>query len=131
MVVKGTNGYATATVPGSQVGVAGTTGIPIVSFDPEGSLGTVYDLARWVDASVLAKDWSVKEKVTTAYVMGNLDSELGGIPYRGNVGVQFVNTDQKSTGNQVDLAKCTGITAATCPSNVGVVESLILMFCLV
>ena len=118
LVVKGTSGYATATVPGSQVGVAGTTGLPIVSFDPEGSLGTVYDLARWVDASVLAKDWSVKEKVTSAYVMGNLDSELGGVPYRGNVGVQFVNTDQSSTGNQVDLAKCTGITAATCPSNV-------------
>lgn len=118
LVVKGASGYATATVPGSVVGVAGTTGLPIVSFDPEGSLGTVYDLARWVDASVLAKDWGVKEKVTTAFVMGNLDSTLGGVPYRGNVGLQFVNTDQSSTGNQVDLAKCTGITAATCPSNV-------------
>ena len=81
LVVKGANGYATATVPGSAVGVAGTTGLPIVSFDPEGSLGTVYDLARWVDASVLAKDWGVKEKVTTAFVMGNLDSTLGGVPY--------------------------------------------------
>lgn len=116
LVVKGANGYATATVPGSAVGIAGTTGLPIVSFDPEGSLGSIYDLARWVDASVLAKDWSVKEKVTTAFVMGDLDSELMGLSYKGNVGLQFVNTDQSSTGNQVDLANCTGITAATCPS---------------
>lgn len=116
LVVKGANGYATATVPGSEVGIAGTTGLPVVSFDPEGSLGPIYDLARWVDASVLAKDWSVKEKVTTAFVMGDLDSELMGLSYKGNVGLQFVNTDQSSTGNQVDLANCTGITAATCPS---------------
>ncbi|WP_395009943.1 TonB-dependent receptor [Undibacterium sp.] len=118
LVVKGTSGYATATVPGSEIGVAGTTGLPIVSFDPEGSLGPVYDLARWVDASVLAKDWSVHEKVTTAYVMGDLDGELMGLNYLGNVGVQFVHTNQSSTGNQVDLANCTGITAATCPSSV-------------
>ena len=118
LVVKGANGYATATVPGSAVGTAGTTGLPIVSFDPEGSLGSVYNLAQWVDASVLAKDWSVREKVTTVYAMGDLDGDLSGVPYRGNVGVQFVNTDQYSTGNQVDLAFCTGITAATCPSNV-------------
>nr|WP_315467734.1 TonB-dependent receptor [uncultured Undibacterium sp.] len=118
LVVKGTSGYATATVPGSAVGTAGTTGLPIVSFDPEGSLGSVYDLARWVDASVLAKDWSVHEKVTTAYAMGDLDGELMGLNYRGNVGVQFVHTNQSSTGNQVDLANCTGITAATCPSSV-------------
>lgn len=118
LVVKGANGYATATVPGSAVGIAGTTGLPVVSFDPEGSLGPIYDLARWVDASVLAKDWSVKEKVTTAFVMGELDSELLGLSYKGNVGLQFVNTDQSSTGNQVDLANCTGITAATCPSKV-------------
>lgn len=118
LVVKGANGYATATVPGSAVGIAGTTGLPVVSFDPEGSLGPIYDLARWVDASVLAKDWSVKEKVTTAFAMGDLDGELMGLNYKGNVGLQFVNTDQSSTGNQVDLANCTGITAATCPSKV-------------
>ena len=50
-------------MPGSAVGVAGTTGLPIVSWDPEGSLGSIYNLAQWVDASVLAKDWSVHEKL--------------------------------------------------------------------
>ena len=50
--------------------------------------------------------------------MGDLDGTLGSVPYRGNVGLQFVHTNQYSTGNQVDLAFCTGITAATCPSHV-------------
>jgi iron complex outermembrane receptor protein len=49
LVVKGANGYATAPVPGSEVITAGTTGIKIVKFDPTGSLGSIYDLAQWVD----------------------------------------------------------------------------------
>lgn len=118
LVVKGANGYATATVPGSEVTTAGTTGIPIVSFDPTGTLGSIYSLAKWVDASVLAKDWSVSEKVTTAYAMGDLDGTLAGLNYRGNFGAQFVHTSQSTTGNKVDLATCTGITAETCPSAV-------------
>lgn len=118
LVVKGSGGYATATVPGSEVATAGTTGIPIVSFDPTGTLGSIYTMAKWVDASVLAKDWSVSEKVTTAYAMGDLDGTLAGFNYRGNFGAQFVHTKQSTTGNKVDLATCTGITAETCPSAV-------------
>ena len=115
LVVKGGNGYATATVPGTEVGTAGTTGIPIVKFNPIGTLGSVYDMVRWIDSGVLAKDWSVTEKVSTLYAMGDLDGELGSVPYRGNFGAQFVHTSQNTTGNKVDLATCTGITAATCP----------------
>jgi iron complex outermembrane recepter protein len=118
LVVKGANGYATAPVPGTEVITAGTTGIKIVKFDPSGSLGTIYDLAQWVDSSTLAKDWSVHEKVTTVYAMGELDGSLGSLPYSGNFGAQFVSTKQSTTGNKVDLATCTGITAATCPSSV-------------
>lgn len=118
LVVNGPNGYATAPVPGTGVSTAGTTGIPIVSFNPIGTLGSVYSMAKWVDASVLAKDWSVTEKVTTAYAMVDLDGKLGNFAYRGNTGVQLVHTKQDTTGNKVDLATCTGITAATCPSSV-------------
>ena len=117
LVVKGANGYATAPVPGSAIATAGTTGIPIVSFDPSNSLGTIYDLVRWVDSGTLAKDWSVTEKVSTIYAMGELDGNLV-LPYKGNFGAQIVHTKQATTGNKVDLATCTGITAATCPSSV-------------
>ncbi len=117
LVVKGTSGYASAPVPGSATATAGTTGIPIVSFDPTGTLGTIYELAKWVDAGVLAKDWSVSEKVSTIYAMGELDGTMV-LPYKGNFGAQIVHTKQQTTGNKVDLATCTGITAATCPSTV-------------
>lgn len=115
LVVKGSSGYATATIPGSEVITAGTTGMPIAKFNPIGSLGSIYDMVRWIDSGVLAKDWSVSEKVSTLFAMGELDGELGSVPYRGNFGAQFVHTNQRTTGNKVDLATCTGITAATCP----------------
>ncbi len=116
LVVKGGNGYATAEIPGTSTVNAGVLGIPVAAFDPTGSLGPIYDLVKWVDATVLAKDWSVKEKVTTAYAMGDLEGTMFGLPYRGNFGAQFVHTNQHSTGNEVDLNNCTGITEETCKS---------------
>ncbi|MFP5392594.1 MAG: TonB-dependent receptor [Gammaproteobacteria bacterium] len=114
LIVKGTNGYATAAVPGTETDSAGTTGIQVVSWNPTGSLGSVYDMARWVDAGVLAKDWSVSEDVSTVYAMADLNGAAGGLDYKGNVGVQVVHTKQSTTGNVVDPGQCTGITEATC-----------------
>ena len=115
LVVKGGDPYAGAAVPGTATNVAGTTGLAVVSWDPRGSLGTIYDLAKKVDSDILNKDWSVNEKVTTTYVKGDVDGTLFGMPYRGNVGAQLVNTDQSSTGFNVNRATCTGNTVATCP----------------
>jgi len=115
LVIKGSDPYAGTTMPGSATSVAGTTGLIVASFDPRGSLGTIYDLAKKVDSDILNKDWSVSEKVTTTYVKGDLDGTMFGMPYRGNVGAQMVNTDQSSTGFNVNRATCTGNTAATCP----------------
>ena len=115
LMIKGNDPYGVATVPGSGVTMAGTTGIPVVSWDPRGSLGTIYDLARKVDSDILNKDWSVKEKVTTSFVKGDLDGTLFGMAYRGNVGAQVVQTKQNSTGFNVDRAACVGNTPETCP----------------
>lgn len=114
--IRGGDGYASATAPGEGVETAGPTGIPVISFDPTGTLGSLYELNRWVDATVLARDWWVKERVTTAYAMADLDGKLFSLPFTGNIGVQLVRTRQEGTGNQVDLANCTGITTDTCPS---------------
>jgi iron complex outermembrane receptor protein len=116
LVIKGGDPYGTAAIPGTETSVAGTTGIPVAMWNPLGSLGTVYDLSDKVDADILNKDWSVREKVSTAYFMGDLEGELFGLSYGGNVGVQVVHTNQRGTGNQVDQKLCTGNTAATCPS---------------
>jgi iron complex outermembrane receptor protein len=116
--VRGGDGYASVPMPGSETAMAGSTGIAVASFDPTGTLGSLYDLNRWVDPAVLARDWAVQEKVTTVYAMANLDDKLFSVPYTGNVGLQVVRTKQTGAGNQVDLAKCTGITTDTCPYSV-------------
>lgn len=114
-IINGADGYAGITMPGDGTALAGASGITVASWDPTGSLGSIYALNRWVDATVLSRNWTVKEKVATAYAVADLGGELGGLPYSGNIGLQLVNTRQTSSGNQVDLAKCTGITIETCP----------------
>lgn len=117
LVIAGdTTGYGFKPVPGGSTARAGTVGLPVISWNPVGSLGSVYSISEKIDVGILAKAWSVSEKVNTLYAMGELDSELMGIPYRGNVGVQIVHTDQVGRGNRVDESACTGNTAATCPS---------------
>lgn len=66
------------------------------------------DVQNMVDGGVLAPqnvfwgkagdDSTVREKVSTAYAMATLDTELAGIPVSGNMGAQFVRTDQSSSG---------------------------------
>jgi len=45
------------------------------------------------------KNWTINEDVTTAYGKLNIDTELFGMPLRGNAGLQVVNTDQSSFSN--------------------------------
>ena len=51
---------------------------------------------------LIAKSWNVKEKITTGFVKANIDTQLGGIGVRGNIGVQIQNTDQSSDSNYYD-----------------------------
>lgn len=116
--VNGADGYAAVAIPGTSTAIAGPVGIRVASFDPTGSLGPIYSMNTWVDATVLARDWVVKEDVNTLYAMADLDSKLFGIPYTGNLGLQVLHTKQSGQGNQVDQSKCTGITVDTCPYSI-------------
>lgn len=116
LVIKGGNPYGVATVPGSAVEIAGTSGLQVVSFDPSGSLGSIYELAGKVDADILNKLWKVNEKVTTLYAMGDLEGTMMGLSYRGNAGAQIIHSKQTGHGYVVDQSRCTGNTAATCPA---------------
>jgi iron complex outermembrane receptor protein len=40
--------------------------------------------------------WEVNEKLTTAFVKVSIDTELGSLPLRGNIGVQAITADQTS-----------------------------------
>ncbi|MCC2957234.1 TonB-dependent receptor [Massilia sp. IC2-477] len=108
--------YAAAAVPGSDVAFAGSSGFQVVSWDPRGSLGSVYQLAQKVDADIYNKYWDVSERINTAYVMGDLNGEMFGLSYRGNVGLQAIHTNQRGGGYVIDKARCVGNTAQTCPA---------------
>jgi len=94
------------------------TGITNTSFfgSPHGMIGynaiALYRAGFWqpVDAfldpnplvgtgdrqSAVTNDWEVTEKLTTAFVQVGVDTEIGGLPLRGNLGVQSVTADQSS-----------------------------------
>ena len=47
---------------------------------------------------LVAKSWTVDEKITTAFVKANLDQDFGSVNMRGNVGLQLQHADQSSDG---------------------------------
>lgn len=48
-------------------------------------------------AYLIAKSWDVSEKLTTGYLKANIDTQMGSVNVRGNVGIQVQHTDQSST----------------------------------
>ena len=46
--------------------------------------------------SAVTNDWEVTEKLTTAFVQVGIDTQIGDLPLRGNIGVQSVTADQSS-----------------------------------
>ncbi len=116
LVIKGSNDpYAGVAMPGATV-VMTPTGIPVLQWNPEGSLNTIYDLVAKFDGGIYAKIWNVNEKVTTTYLKADLDGDLFGVSYVGNIGGQMIGTNQTSSGNGIDNTTCLGNTAATCPA---------------
>lgn len=78
---------------------------PIVSFDPRDLIADgVLVLEPRVTtgpgaaADVLSKAYTVSENLMTAYVMANIEQEMGAGTLTGNIGVQAINADQSSRG---------------------------------
>lgn len=59
---------------------------------------TLYTRRGNVNADISNKNWEVNEQVTTAYFQANVNTDIGSIPVKGNVGIQAVSVDQKSQG---------------------------------
>ncbi|TAG48772.1 MAG: TonB-dependent receptor [Betaproteobacteria bacterium] len=104
LVLSATDPYAAVVAPGA--GIANPSGIPVMTWDPRGSVGSTYQIAAKLVRDIANKDWTVNEKVTTAYAKLDLDRELFGLPVRGNAGIQVVNTDQGSSAYNVDGGPC-------------------------
>jgi iron complex outermembrane receptor protein len=84
-------------------------GVPgVLSYDVMGALNKYYTLTHSVSSDDLKKDYSINEKVTTSFAKLGIDTELGKTPIRGNIGVQFVHTDQSSDAFNIHDNKVVG-----------------------
>jgi iron complex outermembrane recepter protein len=81
---------------GTEFGFGGLQSL--ITLDPRAMLENFYFLLSKDHPDISNKNWEVDETVTTGYVQLDIDTDLGSIPVRGNVGVQAVNVDQSSTG---------------------------------
>ncbi|MGZ8288229.1 MAG: TonB-dependent receptor [Telluria sp.] len=113
LAVKGGGRFASVAIPGSGTGMAGDTGIMVPTFDAVANMEALYDLKQKLHPDIFNKDWIVDEKITTAFAKMNIDSKIGGMPLRGAVGLQVVNTKQESTAYSV--SKSAGTSDATRP----------------
>jgi iron complex outermembrane recepter protein len=52
------------------------------------------------EVQLKGNDAFVNEKIATAFVQLDVDAQLGGVPLRGNVGLQVVHSNQKAAGFQ-------------------------------
>lgn len=81
-------------IAGISPGFAGIDNV--MDLDLGGMLGSTYILLPKNHPDISNKNWEVKEKLWTAYIQANIDTELMGAPLTGNFGVQAVRTDQSS-----------------------------------
>lgn len=78
-------------------------GIPgIVNYDVLGALSSQYYLTQRNGQSDWSRNYTVEEKVPVAYFKLNIDTNVDGIPLRGNIGVQVVHTNQSSDALQTN-----------------------------
>ncbi|WP_242104520.1 TonB-dependent receptor [Lysobacter sp. M2-1] len=86
----------------------GYIGLPgSLAYDVFGALDRYYDLELHMDANDLRKDFTVRENVETTFAKLNIDTDIGSIRLRGNVGLQYVHTNQSSTGFDIDDSTAT------------------------
>ncbi len=81
----------------------GYGGIPgILNYDVLAALQNQFYLTQRNGQSDWSRNYTVEEKVPLAYAKFNIETTLGNVPLRGNVGVQFVHTDQSSQALQTN-----------------------------
>ena len=73
----------------------GSLGMPIIAYDP---FSFFRDGIYRYEKATFDTQWSVKEEINNLYAMLNLDSDLGSVALRGNIGMRYVHTKQSSTG---------------------------------
>jgi iron complex outermembrane receptor protein len=80
LVIRGGNPLGAADMPGTSTTTV--AGINVATFNPVGTIGSIYDVVPKLHPDIFNKDWTVKEKVTTLYSRGDIDSKLFGLPVK-------------------------------------------------
>jgi iron complex outermembrane receptor protein len=75
-------------------------GLTFLGLDYNGLLNDVYILNPKNHPDISKKNWDIRERVSTFFVQANINTDLGPVPVRGNIGVQAVSAEQSSTGLQ-------------------------------
>jgi iron complex outermembrane recepter protein len=84
---------------------------PILSYDPRALLdGGIYSRVQNLTNDVISSAFRVDEDVMTTYLQGNIRQPIGSAELTGNVGVQAVFTEQKSSGLVYNGASFSSIT---------------------
>ncbi len=79
----------------------GYGGIPgILNYNVLGAMYSQFYLTPENGAGDWSRNYTIEEKVPLAYAKFNIETDVADIPLRGNVGVQFVHTDQSSNALQ-------------------------------
>ncbi|HET6784098.1 MAG TPA: TonB-dependent receptor [Pseudoxanthomonas sp.] len=77
----------------------------VISFDPRALLDRYYNVYLSESNDDLQKDQSIEEEIRTFYAKANLDMDLTDtVRLRGNVGVQYIHTEQASSGVVIDAS---------------------------
>ena len=101
-VIISTNpgGYGDISFPGNSFVAhdVGGTGLNFLSFSPGAELWPGAVILPKYNNDILSKTWTVTERVTTLYGKLDITTEWYGIPVRGNLGAQWVHTNQSSKG---------------------------------
>lgn len=63
--------------------------------------GTLQEVPTFGSSLSMPPNWKVREKTLTPYFQFNLDTQLGGVSLRGNVGAQAQHTSQRAEGERV------------------------------
>ncbi|HEX5477055.1 MAG TPA: TonB-dependent receptor, partial [Burkholderiales bacterium] len=98
-------GYGDISFP-SGAGVTrdvGGAGLDMLSFTPGPELWPGATILPKYNDDILSKTWTVKELVTTGYGKLDIATRLLGIPLRGNLGVQWVHTNQSAQGYRASV----------------------------
>jgi len=105
-------GYGDIAFPGgaSVAGDVGNTGLSFVSFSPGANLWPGAQLLPKYNSDILVKTWTVTEKVTTGYGKLDIKTNWFGIPVRGNVGAQWVHSDQSAQGYRANVGSTVTLT---------------------